>query len=427
MSSSHSNSQLINAQTRARHYFVAAAVFLLLGFHVGVWAVQISSVATFLQLSLGELGALLSVPAIAGLATLFGGGHLADRFGRKPVLLIGLGGTAVAFVLLGRIDSSLSLTVALLVYGLFISFVDIGSNAVGADYESQHGTKAMNGLHAWFSFGAVLGAVGTGAALASGMSFRTIYFSLAAILLCGAVLVCVSTLPVPAAPEVSEGQSKTSSGKLWRVPGVGLAIVMVCLCFFNDGALENFLSVFLRDTLESGALLAGVGIGSYHLASLSGRLLAVHTTKRLGERRTMVYSALLAAVGLGIAVASTNAAVSIGGMLVVGFAIAPVVPTALSLAARSTPGRSGRAVGLTTAVGYGSFILSPVLIGQLAGTTTLRFGLGALILVSLAMALVAKRWPDLTTDSHDAALHSQVAEKNCGEGKVDGSAQAPTN
>lgn len=396
MFSFHPNSLPSNTRARSRHYFVAATVFLLLGFHVGVWAVQISSVADFLQLSLGELGALLSVPAIAGLATLFGGGHLADKFGRKPVLLIGLGGTAAAFVLLGRIDSVISLTIALFVYGLCISFVDIGANAVGADYESHHGAQAMTGFHAWFSFGAVLGAIGTGTALASGMSFRTIYFTLAVLLLCGAVLVCVSALPQPTAPDASTGDSKMPGKKLWQVPGVGLAVAMVCLCFFNDGALENFLSVFLRDTLESGALLAGIGIGSYHLASLSGRLLAVQTTRRLGERRTMVYSALLAAVGLGIAVASTNASVSIGGMLIVGFAIAPVVPTSLSLAARSAPGRSGRAVGLTTAVGYGSFILSPVLIGQLAGATTLRLGLGALILTSLAMALVAKRWPEPT-------------------------------
>jgi hypothetical protein len=53
---------------------------------------------------------------------------------------------------------------------------------------------------------------------------------------------------------------------------------------------------------------------------------------------------LLAATGLLTAVMAPDAAGTIGGLLLVGFAIAPVVPTTLSLAGRSAPGRSGQAV-----------------------------------------------------------------------------------
>lgn len=63
---------------------------------------------------------------------------------------------------------------------------------------------------------------------------------------------------------------------------------------------------------------------------------------------------LLAAAGLLVAVTATAAAGAIGGLLLVGFAIAPVVPTTLSLAGRSAPGRSGQAVATTTAAGYGA-------------------------------------------------------------------------
>jgi predicted MFS family arabinose efflux permease len=194
------------------------------------------------------------------------------------------------------------------------------------------------------------------------------------------LVVLVAKLPVPALPDGQNPAPKGKGGQLWRLPGVGIAIAMVTICFFGDGALESFLSIYLRDTLATGPLMAGVGIGSFHLASLLGRLLPASVQHRIGERRTLLFSALLAAAGISLAVATTTATIAIVGILVVGFAIAPIVPTSLSLAARAAPGKSGQSVGLATAVGYGSFILSPVVIGAVATATTLRTGLGTLIL-----------------------------------------------
>lgn len=379
--------------TKHRHYVLASLLFLALGAHVGVWAVQLSDLAREFNFSPGELGGLLAVPASAGLITLFVGGYLADRLGRRPVLLIGLAGTAASFVLLSHATTVTSLVLAVLLYGLFISFVDLGANTVGADYESEHRVLAMTGLHAWFSFGALAGAIATGISLAAGVDFRAIYMGLAVMLLSAALVSGFSALPAPVTADRAPLKHGGRQKQVWRMPGVGIAILMVSICFFGDGALESFLSVYLRDALDTGPLMAGIGIGSFHLASLLGRLLSAKTQNRIGERRVLVFSALLAAAGIAIAVATRSVAVAMPGILLVGFAIAPVVPMTLSLAARAAPGRSGQAVGLATAVGYGSFIISPALVGALAAVTSLRVGLGALILTALMMAIVAARWP----------------------------------
>jgi MFS family permease len=379
--------------TKHRHYVLASLLFLALGAHVGVWAVQLSDLAREFNFSPGELGGLLAVPASAGLITLFVGGYLADRLGRRPVLLIGLAGTACSFVLLSQATTVAALVLAVLLYGLFISFVDLGANTIGADYESEHRVPAMTGLHAWFSFGALAAAVATGISLAAGVDFRAIYVSLAVLLLSAALVSAFSALPAPIKVARVTLERRKGQGQVWRMPGVGIAILMVSICFFGDGALESFLSVYLRDALDTGPLMAGIGIGSFHLASLLGRLLSAKTQDRIGERRVLVFSALLAAAGIAIAVATRSAAVAMPGILLVGFAIAPVVPMTLSLAARAAPCRSGQAVGLATAIGYGSFIVSPVLVGALATMTSIRFGLGALIATALMMAIVAAHWP----------------------------------
>ncbi|KAI8164760.1 Protein ZINC INDUCED FACILITATOR 1 [Colletotrichum sp. SAR 10_70] len=74
--------------------------------------------------------------------------RIADRVGRRTMLLIGFVGAGAAFALLGAVHN-LGMTIAVvLLYGLTISFVYLGSNLVGTDYEHAHGAVALTGLQA---------------------------------------------------------------------------------------------------------------------------------------------------------------------------------------------------------------------------------------------------------------------------------------
>jgi MFS family permease len=78
-------------------------------------------------------------------------------------------------------------------------------------------------------------------------------------------------------------------------------------------------------------------------------------------------------------------------LLGVGFALAPVIPTVLSLAARSAPGRAGAAVSLVTTLGYSAFVLGPPVVGGLAGATSLRAALSLVIGTTVAFAVLGSR------------------------------------
>ena len=382
------------AHGRHAHYLFAAALFAILGFHVGVWAVQLAPLSAGLRLDPAALGAAVTVAASAGLVTLFAGGALADRAGRRPVLVIGFAGTGTAFVLMALAGRFATLLPGMLLYGLSVSFIDLGANTVGSAYEQAYTVTAMTGLHAWFSGGALAGAIGSAAALRAGVGYRGVYLALAAVLAAGLVTALLAAIPAPpGAAAGSEQGSRPGRPRVWRIPAVLFAIALISVTFFGDGALESFLSSYLQRTLAGGVLLSGIGIGSYHFASLLGRLTATAALRRFGERRVVMAAGLVAATGLLTAVTAPDAAGAIGGLLLVGFAIAPVVPTTLSLAGRSAPGRSGQAVATATAAGYGSFILSPLTIGLIAQATSLRLALGLLVLTSLAIAGLATRWP----------------------------------
>jgi MFS family permease len=402
------------ARSRRAHYRSAAGLFAILGFHVGVWAVQLAPLSAGLGLNPAALGTAVTVAAASGVITLFAGGALADRVGRRPVLVIGFAGTATAFALLALAGSFAALLPGVMLYGLSVSFVDLGANTVGSAYEQAHATTAMTGLHAWFSAGALTGAIGSATALYAGLSYRGVYLAPAAVMAGGLVAALFAALPVP---PVSAGIARggppprPDGPRVWRIPAVMFAMAVIGVTFFGDGALESFLSTYLQRTLAGGVLLSGFGIGSYHFASLLGRLTATAALRRLGEKRVMVTAGLLAAAGLLIAVTVPAAAGAVGGLLLVGFAIAPVVPTTLSLAGRSAPGRAGQAVATVTAAGYSAFIVSPLTIGLLAQAVGLRQALALLILTSLAIAGLAIRWPATPPVSAHHGPFGEITQK----------------
>lgn len=374
------------AGLRRAHLAISLLVFVVLGFHVGVWAVLLPDLAAALDLSPGRLGAALAAAAVAGIVSLFAGGPAVDRLGRRSITVVGLAGTGVAFAALSTVTSLGPLVVVLLAYGLFVSLVDIGANTIGGDYERRYDALAMTGLHAGFSAGAALGAMLAAGLIAADTSYRTIYGGLAAVLVAAAAATVLLPLPARAAAAPAPNASPLPTARLWAVPGVMFAIVLITVAFFGDSALESFLGLYLRDSLSSGVLLAGIGIGGFHLVSLAGALLSVLAQRRWGEGPVVVAAGLTSSAGVVIAVATERPVVAIGGLCLVGFALAPVVPTALSVAGRAAPDRSGRAVSLVTAAGYTSFITSPVLLGAIADATSLRTAIGTLVLTSLGVA-----------------------------------------
>lgn len=379
--------------SRRRHFPVSFALFLLLGFHVGVWAVQLGSLAASLRLDPGELGLALSGAAAGGIVTLFLGGRIADHFGRRTVLLIGFGVSGLSFAGLAAAQNFLAVVLAVVAYGLSISFVDLGANAVGADFESAHEIEAMTGLQAGFSLGAVVGALSSALLLAVGVDYRLVYVGLAVVFLAWALSATRVALPARSDPDSNALVTSRSSGHVWRDPGVVFAALVALVTFFGDGALEGFLAVFLREALDSGVLLSGIGIASFHVASFLGRTIASRILLHFPVRSVITASGVLAAVGIAVAVLAPAAWISIAGMLLVGFAISPVIPSALSLAGRAAPGRSGQAVAFTTAVGYTSFLVSPLLVGGVAAATNLRVGLGLIVITTLVLASLGARWP----------------------------------
>ena len=366
---------------RRAHARIAAGLFAGLGLQVGVWAVLIPHLVATRDLTPAALGAGLAIMAATSIGALAAAGPLADRIGRRPLAVAGALGFAVSFALLVGVEAQAALWPTLALYGVASGFLDLAANAVGSDYERAHRRRAMIRLHAGFSGAAAVGA------LTAGAVGPDTYWIVAALY----VVLAAGTAVAPLPPHEA-GPHEPAGGRLalLRNSAIVVAVALCTLCFFGDGAIEGYAALFLRDVLESGALLTGVALAAFHSASLAGRLVF---SRPASERLVLTIAGLLASAAMAVVVLAGSAAVAAAGLLVVGFALAPVVPTALSIAGRNAPGRSATAVSLVTTVGYSAFVLGPPVVGALAGATSLRTALVPVVVSTAMIALLARRVP----------------------------------
>ncbi len=382
-----------------RHFWSVILVFSGLGLNVGVWTVLVADLANALRLSPVQLGFAISCFSSAGIVSLFAGGPFADRLTRRQLLAIGVSGPGLFFGGLALASNYPLLLVILLFGGACSSCYDLAANTLGGDFERQYQSKSMTQFHSGFSGGAALGALVSAVTLNAHISFRIVYAATGLFFLVLAIAVWLLPLVSVSQSSLELKEQRSAKGAvpsilaLFLTPIVLLATALVCLSFFTDGALEGYISVYLRDLLGSGVLLSGIGIAAFYLVGMLGRLGSTAALRRFGDRPIITIAALISFAGLAISLATTSASLAVAGLILVGLGQAPLVPTAFSQAAQVGSDQAVRAVALVTACGYSIFLVSPLLIGLLADRVTLRGALLLTLATSLCVVLIAQRLP----------------------------------
>lgn len=366
------------AASRARVLPTLLGAFGFFGFFWGTFAVLLADLSRALDLSPGPLGFALFVGAAASIAAMATLGWAADRLGRRLFLIISgvvFGSGIVGLALSGSYPVLiLTLVVLYASSGLY----DVGINAGAVDLEQSAGRRRMSYLHAAFSAGGVAGALSAGALLQAGVDYRYVYLGVLIPLFAVLAAVAATRFPLSGAPV--EG-SKTAGGGLYRSLPLLLIAAVATLGLLAEGEMEHWSGVYLRQTLGLSALLGGSGVAVFYGSMAVGRLGSAWVINRFGDRRTLLGAGLSTAGGMTLALATREPLLVVAGFLIVGLALSAVVPIAFSVAGDLAPERAGAAISVVTTLGYGGFLLGPVVVGGLAELVGLR---GALATIAVA-------------------------------------------
>ncbi len=113
--------------------------------------------------------------------------------------------------------------------------------------------------------------------------------------------------------------------------------------------------------------------------------------RSFGDRRTLLAAGLFTAAGMVLALATREPALTVTGFLVVGLALSGVAPPAFSAAGDLAPERASGAISVVTTLGYGGFLLGPVVVGGLAELLGLRPALGTIAAAGVLIFALALR------------------------------------
>jgi MFS family permease len=315
--------------------------------------------------------------ALAALPAMLVSGRLADVFGARlvPVFLVLFG---VVALLPGLAQSVLMLVVFLAAIGIATGFLDIAINAHAARLEALHGIRLMDGLHAAFSGGVLVGGVGSGLLRRAGAHPSWI---LAVVGLLAALTALPNLGPYP---PLAPPQRRARLARPLLVVGLVLA-----LAFLVENGLEAWSALFLERTLHSSPAVSGLGPGLFAGAMVTGRVLAqkVEWPSIAGR---MLFAGLSAAAGLAVAATAQHAAIALAGFVIAGGGLALSAPTLFGVAGR-VGGEGGRGAALSTVaiLGYLGFVAGPALIGAVSGASSLRGGFLFLCAVAVILAACA--------------------------------------
>ncbi|HKV89370.1 MAG TPA: MFS transporter [Candidatus Dormibacteraeota bacterium] len=355
-----------------------SVAFLAFGVVSGSFIPRLPAIKDHLHLSDGQVGDSLLVFAVGAVvgATLarFLLGSGARRFVRAGTPVLG-----VALVTLGLAANLPELMFGMVLNGFCAGVLDVLENAQGAELERLAERPLINGFHAFWSLGAVVGSVA--AAFAA-------YFAIAPLAHFAAIAVVValgSAWLLRDLPDTRSGGARVArpgAGRLWLTGPIAAVAVVALAGYIVEGGTADWSTLYLRDLSHVNAGVAAAGYGGFMLAAMLTRFRADLLTARIGGVMVARLGALLGAVGLAVAIGFPALAGAGLGFALVGIGTAVILP--LAFAAGANLGTSGTALAFVMSSGYAGSVVGPALIGNTAD----RFGLRVAMLIPLGGALV---------------------------------------
>ena len=384
-----------------RTQLAVVALFCSLGFQYATWASRIPAIKAHLGLSTAEVGLLLMATGVGAAASFPLVAMLMKRLGSRRLSLLSALCLALLLLAMAELPNYPTALVVMCADGVLVGALNVAMNAQGAALEVRFGRNTMARLHATFSGGSLVAAL-----LASGMNLVTssvlVHFAVAAGLLLLAVGYARPGLllqdkpaegeaeaPASASAEPAEAAPKERKRGRLALPArltlwMGLAMAFGTV---TEGAMNDWSSLYLKDVAKASAELVPMGIAVVSVTMVVARLLTDGWRERWGDGRIVRTGSTLAAVGLALALLSGGVVPALVGFACVGLGVAAVTPCVYVAAAA----QGSDALTMVATMGTVGLLGGPPIIGFIANSSGLSWGMGAVAASALIVSLCATR------------------------------------
>ena len=346
-----------------------------------------------------EVTALLAIYSLAQLVTAPLWGRLSDRVGRRPVLLVSLTASALAYLWLGGATALWMLFAARGFAGACAGNIAAAQAYIADVTGPEERARGMGLIGAAFGLGFIIGPAlggliaGNDPATADTVTPAWVAAGLSVLALCGVLLLLPESLPANLGDRAA-GRSRV--GAVMDVlsrPILSRLILIFFLVILAFAGMESTFALWAIGQFgwgprQVGYVFAYVGVLS---AVLQGGLIG-HLARRFGEERLLLGGLTLIGLGLLVMTLAYNLAALVAAVTALALGMGLTQPSLNSLISRRAGGpEQGEVMGVSQSVASLSRVLGPFA----AGFCFAEFGrnsafLWGAVLVAAALLLARK-------------------------------------
>jgi multidrug resistance protein len=313
-------------------------------------------------------------------------GRLSDRYGRRPMLIVSISGTAVSFFTMAFAPNAVFLFLARALDGLTAGNIPVAFAVISDLTNPEERPKAFGIVGAAFNFGFVFGpaisALTIG--LGNGVPF----------LIAGVISVFAVALTAKYLPETNQHMGEVMKGKLIDIPklwrtlfdenvGVTLMISHVYFLAFSCAIIygfQPFVTEILKITPSENAIIFTI-FGFIGL--ISQTYLVSLFSKMMGMKKSFTIATLFVSLALLIMFFSHSTVIFVGAMILLSLfnsVVQTLIPTIIS---QITDAKSqGSIMGLNTSYQSLGLIAGPIIGGIAASVAVpLPFIIGSFLVL----------------------------------------------
>jgi fucose permease len=311
-------------------------------------------------------------------------GPLVDKFGYKPVAIVGFLVAALSMVLLRAASNAEMAAVACILLGVGAMCLNtVGNTLIPVVlFNGQDPARASNFGNAFFGLGLVVTPL-----LVALVNWQLGLFLLGGLFLVGLLLALTTQFP-----RVSTGYEFSMAFKLLGKPAVIVA-ALALFCYISlESSMNTWSKPYMTELLggkdnPASVQNAGFVLSLFGVAMMVGRFATsmVKNLTTIGVR--LIGAAALVAVGaILVMIVTSSAAVATAAVVLTGLVFAPIFPTIVGVTfAKFEPRLYGSIFGIIFSVGLLGATFVPKIIGNLSAGATVQQSL--LIVLAMAAAL----------------------------------------
>lgn len=379
------------------------AAFLLNGFAIAMWVVNIPAVAAAADVGNAVLGTTLLALGAGSVVAMQATGHLAARVGSRIAVGVGAALLAAGTFMIAAAGSAALLATSLFVLGLGNGAIDVAMNDQAIRVQRRYGRPIMSAFHAMFSLGGAAGA-GFGALLQSGdVDYRRSLWATALLV----VLLAAAALPslLPREPVPSTGGAGGGHHDRGREGVVRRGVVLGGLAFalmLVEGMVNDWSALHATQHLRQSDESASLAYLFFAVTMTAGRLIVDRVVARVGPVRVVRVGSMIALAGLTVVIVSPVYPGTVVGWVVLAAGLAGIVPQIFTAAGDLGDGdRAAVALSRVVSAGYLGMLAGPAIIGWISAAVGINLALllALALLVTGVVAAPSVRTPPARTIS----------------------------